>query len=358
MHAVYIVNLILPFVLIIYAKLTRLEKKYQDNIVLFIYTVFAILIVGTRSIETGADTISYFNFYKVALQQGQEVRAFNYFEPLFSLIGIICAKLNFSFEMFNIIIALLTMIFFSKAIAKSSANVMLSIFLYITFSLFDQMMNQVRQGFAMMIVLYAVSFLTSDNKKKFVLWVLVAALVHLSSLIALILLIFYKFEINKKTISVYIVMGICCLLFSTFIFQFISSNFDYGHYLTESWRYGAYNKKAILNLIVRIIMLISVMFFSIEICEQNKSMNVYYHMVFLCTVFQILTVMNNAVGRITTIFFISYLILIPEIVVKSRQFKNIKQFIYPIMFGIMLLYYLVYNGVLSGDEMNYKSTWL
>lgn len=357
MQAIYILNLISPLIYTAYARLSRLDKNLQNKIILFLYSVQVILMVGTRTLTTGADTINYYNFYEKALFSESYENVLNYFEPLFSLIGIISARMGLSFVTFDCIIAGLTMFFFSKAVEKCSSEVTISIYLYIIFGLFHNMMNQVRQALAMMIILYALTFLNEEKKAKFLVYVLLASLIHTSSLIVLVLLLVHKMKINLKTIFLYFTVSIMCAVFCSFIFEFITKYFSYGGYLEEDWRYGAFDINAILNFFVRLVMLILAMLFIRELNQKNRKINLYYHMIWICTVFQTLTVFNNAMGRITTYFFLGYLIIIPEIISNSLFFKNNKKILYPILIVGFLLYYLVYNGVLSGNEMDYKSTW-
>lgn len=353
MQAVYIFNLMSPFICTIYVRFSRLNKELQNKILLFLYSVIAVLIVGTRTVGTGADTIVYYDFYQKALQPGTEEFIMNRFEPLFSLIGLLCARFNFSFTIFNIIVVALTMLFFSKAIHCSSSDVTVSIFLYISFFLFYNMMNQVRQALAMMIVLYAISYLRDNLKKKFIIWVIVASLIHMSSLIVLVLLLIYKLELSKKVIRNYILIGIVSVLTSTLIFRVVSY-LPFGHYLSESWRYGAFDKNAILNFIVRLTMLICAMLFFKEISKKNKKISIYYHMIFICTILQAITVLNNAMGRITTFFFLAYLIIIPEIVTNTKLFKKEKKLMYPMLICAFLIYHYVY---FKSARVQYNSVW-
>ena len=115
-------NILLPFILLLYLKLTRLNENVINKAILILYSFFVVIMVGTRNLMTGADTVAYYKFYQTALIDGQELRTLNYFEPLFSLIGLLCAKLDLSFTTFNIIIASITMYFFSKTALKLKGN--------------------------------------------------------------------------------------------------------------------------------------------------------------------------------------------------------------------------------------------
>lgn len=303
-----------------------------------------IIIVGTRTINTGADTPAYHLFYQICCTDGMEKRALNYFEPLFSLIGLLCAKLGLGFVVFNILIAALTMVFFSLAVTNLNVNVFLCVTLYTVFCYHLNMMNQVRQALAVTIVFYAITCLNKKRKSYFIIFVIIAALIHLSSLIALILLPIWNKNLSKRIAILYCVAGFVCIFFNKFIIQFAVNSFDYGHYLTETWRYGAFNLDAIMNFIVRVLMMAAVLLFYRELFEKDYNISGYYHMAIICTLTQLLCIFNNAFGRITTYFYFSYFCLIPTISENTILFKKNKAIMNIALFLALLIYYYVYLG--------------
>ena len=296
-------NILLPFILLLYLRLTRLNENVINKAILILYSFFVVIMVGTRNLMTGADTVSYYKFYQTALIDGQELRTINYFEPLFSLIGLLCAKLDLSFTIFNIIIASITMYFFSKTVLKLKGNAFIFIILYTVFCQHLNMMNQVRQALAMMIALYAITFLKDGQKIKFIKWVIIAAFFHLSSLVILVLLPLWNVKINKKIVAIYSTIGLICTFTHSVIFRIVERFFNYGHYLDQSWRYQAFDTAAIINFLVRIVMLLFASMFYHELYKKNKNINGYYHMIIICSVLQLLCIYNNAMGRITSVFF-------------------------------------------------------
>lgn len=66
-------------------------------------------------------------------------------------------------------------------------------------------------------------------------------------------------------------------------------------------------------------------------------------MAMICMVLQLIAVMNNAIARITTIFFDSYLIIIPNVFEKSDRLKSNWQITYPAVIGFFLIYYFGYS---------------
>ena len=344
-----ICNIIFPFVLLLYLKLIKLDKKNINKAILILYSLFVAIVVGTRSLMTGTDTPAYYRFYQTALIDGQELRTLNYFEPLFSLIGLLCAKLELSFTVFNIVIASITMYFFLKTVVKLNGNAFIFVVLYTVFCQHLNMMNQVRQALAMMVTLYAITFLKDGQKIQFIKWVIIAALFHLSSLVVLILLPLWNIKINKKIITVYATIGLICTFLYSVIFSIIKRYFDYGHYLDQLWRYEAFDTAAILNFAVRIVMLLFAAMFYRELYERDKNINGYYHMIIICSILQLLCIFNNAMGRITSVFFLAYMFIISEIVDNSVMFKINKKLLYPSLIIGLAVYYYIYLGAKSID---------
>lgn len=346
MQTIYLVNLLLPYIYVLLLKFFRIKKEKRNVILAVLYSIQFTLIVGTRSLDTGADTGVYFRFYQAIGISGADFSAVSRFEPLFSLTALICSRLGLSYTVFNIIIAGATIIFFSKAILNSSSDVLLSYFLYITFCQFYNAMNQVRQALALTIILYAVTLLRDNNRKKFVFWVIIASLFHYSAVVAFIFLILKDIDLNKKIVFTYIISGIICYILSPYIFRLLSMMPYYGVYFRLHIERSAYID-ALMNLLVRAVMLIFTLFF---LNEFKDKMKIYYHMALLCTFFQILTALNTGIGRITTYFFMGYMILIPEIVAKSKLFKKSRVLVYILLIAVMLLYHYIYvNAKYDGE---------
>ena len=353
--AVIFLNYVLPFVYKIYLYFSRLDKKTQNRIFLFLFSCQVILIVGTRTMYTGTDTGSYLKFYNSALYYGMVEKNINYFEPLFSLIGIFCGFIGLDFTGFNIIIAFLTMLFFSLAILNSEVDAFISSVLFNSFLFSYQMMNQVRQILALMIILYAVTLLCQHKKKLFVIYIVFATLFHVSSLIAICLLFFPKINMAKKFLCFYIAITCIVLVSINFIFSIIIKFTPYGGYLTVDDRYGAFDSDAILNLIVRIALIIIIMPFFNEIVKSKKQEH-YYLMCFICTILLVTAIFNNAMARTTTVFFVGYMILIPKIINETKLFNEKKGVLYPLSLFSMIIYFYVYF-VAKSNGFNYESVW-
>lgn len=323
----------------------KISNKKKDAWFLIICSIQFVLIAGTRTLSTGADTYAYYQVFNTIKRytnpftmpkQNQEF--------LYILLSWCFGKIGLSFELFNIFIASLTMSFLSFSIYKLSPNVFLSIYLFYCFSLFNQMLNQYRQILAMAIFLYSLSCWLEGKKGKSLAFIIVAAGFHVSVLVTIPFILLSKVKINRKVISKYILATFVALLFSQVVLYLISFT-QYAGYI-NSW-YDVRNQGSVIaNTFVRIILLLFCFYFHSALSEK-LSCDYLYHMALWCTSFQILALNSALFGRITTYFYTGYMFLIPEIMVNGFKEKNNKLILNIVVFLIFILYYLVYNNALE-----------
>lgn len=310
---IYLYNNISIF---IYAFLIKhIYCKNKQKKFLFICFLQMSLIIGLRQ-NVGADYESYQKIYEYLNNVFLYKYSYYPVEKGYEFINILCGKLGIPYWGVNMIIAILTNIFIVLAIKQFNVNALLAVYLYISFFLFYHSMNQTRQGLAMAIGLYALAQLSNGRNIRFVILVILASLFHLSALLYLVLLLLSKIIINKKIVFFYIMGAIAALLGYNFIVSVLLYT-KYGLY------FGSYYDKqasvsTIFNLIIRIILLIFVLLYFSKI-KDSVEKNILYHMSFLCTLFQMLTVVSSTFGRITTLFFLGYIILIPRIAYSIKQ---------------------------------------
>lgn len=339
---IYVINIILIFFYYVFFNLISVSEDRRKKIFLFICSIQIIIIVGTRTVYTGRDTITYNLFFQRIISTNSIAEIFGRFEPLFSLLCWCLGKLGAGFMWLNISMAFLTMFFFSKAIYKMSSNVYLSMILYVSCFMFYQMMNQYRQILSCAIVLYAVSFLHDGKKKQFIGWVVIAALFHYSAIVALVLLPMDRFEIKKRTVEIYLIILILIPVLQNVLIT-VASYTKYGYYLSSHFD-NHLQRSTIYNLGVRIVLLLVCFFFYKRIKKNHVDYNadIFFHMIIICTILQVLTTQRSLFGRLTTYFFYAYFILVPEIASYGYRGKNNKTIVVIVTISIFSLYHWVY----------------
>lgn len=275
------------------------------------------IIIGFRY-AVGADFFSYVKIYD-HLKNNESV----HIEIAYKIINIICIKLEIPYWGVNLFLAILTNLFLIFAIKEFEINPVSAVFFYISFFFFYHSMNQVRQGVAMTIGLYAISKLCKGENIKFFFFVIFASLFHMSALIYLILYFLKEYKIDLKLCCIYL-FGSLIVLGGYNVFTFVISFSKYGLYF-NSYYDKQFTITSIANLCVRLMLLTVVMHYSSKVKNGIKK-NVLYHMTFLCTFFQVITVYSSIFGRVTSLFFIGYIILFPLVIASSK--KQVKRLCY------------------------------
>lgn len=289
------------------------------------------LIIGFRY-AVGADFFSYIKIFEY-LKNDKKVEI----EIGFKLINILCIRFGIPYWGVNLIIAILTNLFLVLSITNFNVMALTAIYFYISFFFFYHSMNQIRQGIAMTIGLYAISKLCKGENIKFFLLIILASLFHMSALIYFVLYFLKDYEINLKIYFIYF-MGTLVTLVGYNIFVSIIAFSKYGIYF-NSYYDKQFTITSIVNLCVRFIILLFVLYYSKKI-KNGLTKNILYHMAFLCTFFQVLTIYSSVFGRVTSLFFIGYVILFPLIISGIGKKNKIKELCY---IGATLYQFVYYH---------------
>ena len=170
------------------------------------------------------------------------------------------------------------------------------------------MMNQSRQQLAIMIIFYAYKYIKNRDFFKYLLFVLIAFCFHKSAIIMLPFYFLTNNEINKKNLLIYGIIGIFIIVFGNYVEQILLLT-DYGMTYINAGMY-ADSSKAVYNLIVRLgLMLFSFMLIKKDSLKNNRFL---YNLCIWCVISQIITYKVYAFGRITTYFFVFFILLIPN----------------------------------------------
>lgn len=279
--------------------------------------------------------------------------------PLFYLICVLCAKFGGSYQLMFTCVAFVTLYFIYAAIIRSSSDWVISIYLYLCFCLYFQSFNQIRQMAAVAISLYALTWLQKDNIKKFVLWTMIATGFHMSVAVLLLILPIRKWKISLRNVVMYVLAGIM-IYFAFPVLLGLFSNISYIRIYQESSYAAATSKTTILNLIVRIAMCgccFLILRKNSVIASSNLSL---FNSVVLCTLFQVCAVRFSIFGRVTTYFFVAYILLIPKVLqVFQRKFVRENRRVVRVAFILVcfvyqMVYYFSSAGASGGGYEIYK----
>ncbi len=266
--------LIYFLVLIIVMLWIWVEKKSLSRKAFFMPIFILILFFSIRDFTVGTDTITYTKFFRDGLvpqyyEFNPEVEVgYQFVEYLI---------LNFTHNYFWLFFfcSLIVVPSYFYIIKKYSTNYILSIFIFITFGLYNFFFNGLRQGIAIAICFLALPFLLDKKILKYFIFIFIASLFHVS---AWVMLFFYflvhsRIKLEYKMISI---IGISSIVSGLVINYLANSNKRYESYGQIDEASGGY-----LTLSFYIVLGIFIYIFGKKERIINYNFRVY-EQIFLC----------------------------------------------------------------------------
>ncbi|MCZ4673874.1 EpsG family protein [Citrobacter sedlakii] len=258
-------------------------------------------------------------------------------EPSFKVISWLSINIFGTYQIVFIIFALIAIYFKSKAIEHNSPYILLSaLVLYSNIFLLHDM-TQIRAGVACAIVLYALKFLGQDRRLTYILFVLMASTFHITSILFLCAILFDSRRLSMKYIFIYILM-----LSSTYLLYYSSINFlslmqyvnipyiqfKYNEYISQSQGIdftpiNIFSTMQILHLFIVAISFIVAR--RITLTREQMVVVKLYSISPLA--FMLLYSLPVFALRISELFSVSEIILLPTLVLVSRQKALAKLFV-------------------------------
>lgn len=189
-----------------------IERESIKRNALVLPTLLLVLFATIRSVNVGTDTPVYVNNF---ISSSPENYIFNpdldYGYQFFEYFLLhITNDYWFLFAVTSFVIVTLSL----YTIKKYSINYLISVWVYLTFGFYTFFFNTLRQGLAISICFFSLSFLFERKYFNYFIFVLFASLFHVSALIMLIFLftpILERFKVG---------VNLCILLIISFIFTF------------------------------------------------------------------------------------------------------------------------------------------
>ena len=337
MNLVYLINITLIFIRGILAWVLK-NSKLSRIMICILSAIQMIFIIGFRT-NVGTDFDNYVNIFRnINGFPANYINTDNLEKGYVLLNRVIGFFIGNKPIIFNFIVAFLTIFFIMKAIYDKSYNCFLSIYLFISFCLFYSGMNQSRQLLAIAIGMYSVKYLEMKKYINFIIYVLIAASIHSSAIILLVLIPLSRILITRRVLVKYFIVTIIIIINVNLIINLLQYT-KYSIYFGSKYDVTQ-GSSVMINTLFRVVLLIGILLF-IKKVNSNKYNNILYHMAILCTILQILAINTSLFARITTYFFVAYIFLIPEILrsIKSKEIRILSYIATIILFGI---YHFIY----------------
>lgn len=218
---IYFVLIAIIILLYFTINKTKLSDSIKRNTFVWISAVLFLLLFSLRHEYMGYDLNVYLSSFKnINKMSWGEVLSnpkYIHFEPGFVVLNKFIGSIWLNNNFYLFFIAFLSILPVFVVIQKHSSNVLISVLIWVCCGHFLYVFSALRQAIAMAICLYAMSKLWDNHPLQFLIWVLVAWLIHSSSIIILGVLIPYVINNSRGLKSFYTIMIIVAFV-AVFLF--------------------------------------------------------------------------------------------------------------------------------------------
>lgn len=304
---------ILIYILFLIFAIGDFVRKRQQLLMLLLLAVILVIFIGFRN-ETGADSRNYITFFKEqtdTLWKWKNVEK-GYAEHGFYYLSVLLKSIWNNVNFYFVSISLLTIFFLVKSLRRYSVYPILGLCIYYSRFLILRDMNQIRQALAVSILIYGLHYLILRKEKSFMVLVLIASMIHYSSLIIVPFFWLYNKKITfKSCIWILTFSSICGLCGGLIIKQILVSS---GNMLMLT--YVNVENLGIGNPVILFQIVVCTLFFHFESILKDKQEGYYIiRNAYLYSVVLLLLTCNlgEVGGRLATIFATCEIFIIPAL---------------------------------------------
>ncbi len=160
---------------------------------------------GFRSINVGYDNEDHERFFHKIASGSVSVHDFK--EPGYSLLSLVVSYFG-NYSLFLIVYSAISILILIITIRYFSVNPYVSLYMYYAFYFLGNNMGKIRQSLAVLFLLLALKYLNKNEKKIFVIIVIIGATFHASALFFLVFLFLNKINLSKKVMYFCIVLAV------------------------------------------------------------------------------------------------------------------------------------------------------
>lgn len=351
----YVVNIL---IFLIYAGLLKQKRSLGKKTAKYIIILSGIhfgLIMCFRGFRVGVDTLMYSGIYGRVASQENIVSVINSF-PKYAGYAVICKVFSFFIPNsygYMIMTGLLIIPIVWWFIYHYSNNVILSIYLYITFFFYCSSFNVSREFIAISLGLIIYYCIDRGRLIPSIVLFFISISIHSVSLVLLLLFVFKFLKMSRKSLLLTVGISVSAIfLFDRLTSVFIRYFPQYAFYdLGGAHAYSSSRWTSNGGIIIFYLIYLAVGLLGMYICERKqydylKTKNTFrMSILLLCAaLLGLIFPRNQLVSRIVFYFSIYVIILIPNSLnfFKKSNKKKLKMAIYIIM--MIPLIYLLYTN--------------
>ncbi len=333
------------------------EKSESKNAQIVFYSVAFLIPFVFLAIryDIGTDYQNYVEyFYRIS--HGDIIPK----EPGYILVNYLISEFHLNVQWLFVFFGFWFIFFGYKTLPRDGFS--LGIFLFISTMYLYEGFSAIRQGLAIVIMMYALKYVYEKRFWVYLFWAVIAMMFHLIT--AVLLLIIYPI-INKrinKYVTIFLVISFFILIQFTNIAKLLLSLVgnlapQYAWYVNSAFAEEARTSNGLLGPIIKISIAILILFFKDKIIEKYQYANIVLNMYLFYTISYIFHLKISIFGRVEHVFIFS---MVLSIVYFLKTFEVKGRVI--IMYIILLFYYLMFmryivNGTLSVDNDVYVNPY-
>lgn len=304
----------------LFAKLAMNVKKYpslqQSYRIWAVLSFLPLFLIAAFRYDVGTDYIDiYTNYFYTINEGGSKFR-----EVTFNLINRITYSIVKDPALMFAVIAFLSLLFYFLAFYQQSVNPSISIFTFVIGLFYFNSLNQMRQAFAMAILLYAMKYVWKREPIKYFLLVALAFTIHTSALIFIPVYFMYGMRVNVKAHLIIIGVAIVSYPVMQKIIFFVISKTPFGWYLESVFS----GQGLSLFLLLFQILALCLMYYCYLAGEktEDKQFDLMMNMYMLAVCFIIYSAVIPQADRIAIYMTIISPIMLPKALVRIREKKR------------------------------------
>lgn len=314
------------------------------------FILFLIVVVaGSREADVGIDYRNYLKFYDYILAHGEIGHYFKENEIGWEYLNLLFGRLGVPAGVFFGLVSGVTWYFFIKGSYRFQFLLPLMLFFVMSNGFFFWTFSGLRQSIAIMIFFYAIRFILEKDPLRYVLWISIASLFHISVITMLPFYFITKIKFNQKLVALLYIISIFLAGNGWFMSKMgdliilVGSKIDilstYANYLgTDKFSENEARTSSGLGILVKIATTAYIIYKSDYVLKKQPKLMVYYVLFFIGAILNNVFFAVEVIGRISNYFAVCFAIVIASSVYYSTD--KYERVVNVLLIGV---YFIMFN---------------
>lgn len=337
-------------IILLLLSIGRIGKVKNSTILLFLM-VCLWFFATIRSLDIGNDTKAYYNLF-CSIADGTNIQLWSTrYEIGYLLLNKLISWITDNFWIFLSIINAIIYYAYFLFFKNYSVNPVMSVFMFFTFGTWGQTVNIIRLQLAIAMAIYA--FICKDKKRHLLMvtFLLLAISFHRIALVFLLFL-FVPQKITKKFCLLTIALTAIGISILPTLMQIVARYIPYfSTYLSSStYVFGEAKLATIICILMRVLLLSVVWYFYLSQAKENswlteaeeKILSYQFNMVFVSTLFMVLSLNFNLLDRCSYYYWTFAYVLVPNVLSRIDNYGN-KHILRTFILLLGVAYFLIIN---------------